>query len=336
MKVKLFVWIILISLVSQIFGVESQKNLFKKRVDKILSSEEGTAYFINNNHCFIYKKNKPFSFLTNIPYNYSTYYKQTFRKDNFLNIAGMAGITALFVYLDQPIIDEAQRFGRRIKVSGKDNTKTFISIDGLSIFRGPTDIGSSLYFLGDGWFHFSIAGGFLLSSAITKDSRAMNTGVQLVEGIITSGSVTQLLKHITGRQSPFKSTQDGGKWNWFPDQVEYAKHVPAYDAFPSGHLTSAMTVYTIIAENYPEYLSYIRPVAYTLMGALSFQMLNNGVHWFSDYPLALALGHTFGEIVVHHNRIDVSTEYSKKKNKIKLSSGILNSGDLGLFASYSF
>jgi hypothetical protein len=335
-KVKIIISVILICLISQIFGVESQRSLLKKKVDSIVASESGTAYYVNDNRCFIYRNNKPFSFLTNIPYNYTSYCKKTFRKDNLWNIAGMVGITSLFVYLDQPIIDEAQRFGRKINVSGHDNTKTFISIDGLNIFRGPTDLGSSLYFLGDGWFHFSIAGGFLISATITKDSRAMNTGVQLVEGIITSGSVSQLLKHITGRQSPFKSTQDGGKWNWLPNQFEYSKHVPAYDAFPSGHLTSAMTVYTIIAENYPEYLPVIRPVAYTLMGALSFQMLNNGVHWFSDYPLALALGHTFGEIVVHHNRIDISNKYSQKKNKIKLSSGILNSGDLGLFASYSF
>lgn len=93
---------------------------------------------------------------------------------------------------------------------------------------------------------------------------------------------------MTGRESQFTSTQRGGKWKFFPNQKSYSKHVPHYDAFPSGHLATMMGGVTIIADNYPEY-RFIRPTGYALCGLLGFAIVNNAVHWVSDYPLGLAL-----------------------------------------------
>ena len=87
----------------------------------------------------------------------------------------------------------------------------------------------------------------------------------------------------------------------FPNQFAYAKNVPNYDAFPSGHLATAMATFTVISENYPEY-RFIKPLGYTLLTALSFAMLNNGVHWISDYPLSLAMGYAFAKISIAHDR----------------------------------
>ncbi len=33
------------------------------------------------------------------------------------------------------------------------------------------------------------------------------------------------------------------------------------------------------------------------MVPLMFQMVNNGVHWWSDYPLGLFIGYTVGKVV---------------------------------------
>jgi hypothetical protein len=30
-----------------------------------------------------------------------------------------------------------------------------------------------------------------------------------------------------------------------------------------------------------------------------FQMVNNGVHWVSDYPLGIAMGYVIGKIAAH-------------------------------------
>jgi len=54
---------------------------------------------------------------------------------------------------------------------------------------------------------------------------------------------------------------------------------------------------TVISHNYSKY-RFIRPFGYTLMTLLGYQMLNNGVHWMSDYPLGLALGYSFGKLAI--------------------------------------
>ena len=82
---------------------------------------------------------------------------------------------------------------------------------------------------------------------------------------------------------------------------KYYSSVPAHDAFPSGHLATAMMTTAIISMNYPEY-KFIKPVCYSLMGLCGYQMLNNGVHWMGDYPLALALGYSIGRIAVNRDR----------------------------------
>ena len=42
------------------------------------------------------------------------------------------------------------------------------------------------------------------------------------------------------------------------------------------------------------------------MGLLGYSMLNNGVHWASDYPLGIALGYAFGKLAVRNGRTRVA------------------------------
>ena len=62
-----------------------------------------------------------------------------------------------------------------------------------------------------------------------------------------------------------------------------------------------MSTLTVITENYPEY-PIIKPIGYTLMTLLGLQMMNNGVHWASDYPLSIAMGYYLGKIAVVNGR----------------------------------
>ena len=96
------------------------------------------------------------------------------------------------------------------------------------------------------------------------------------------------------------------RWNFFPNQKEYHKHVSSYDAFPSGHLAAFMSTLTVITENYPEY-PIIKPIGYTLMTLLSIQMMNNGVHWASDYPLSIAMGYYLGKIAVNSGKKNIES-----------------------------
>ncbi len=279
-----------------------------------IAAEITKTYHINDSLDFVYSKPKPFSFITNIPTNLYQYSKITFTKKNLVPMAAIAVSTAALVLIDQPLLDGVQHFAQHdLKIAGTNSEKTYLDIKiplpfSKSKFdvplNGPHDLNSALYFLGDGVTHFTIAGCFFVDGLITKDLRAKQTASQLTECILSTGFVTQLIKHLTGRESPYVASVPGGKWSLFPNQKTYAEHVPNHDAFPTGHLATAMATVTVIADNYPEY-SYIKPVGYGLMGLLAFAMVNNGVHWISDYPLGIALGYGFAKITAAHGKKEV-------------------------------
>ena len=269
---------------------------------------------------YIYKRPKTFDFITNVPGDYVNFGKSAFRREHTLANVGIVVSTGLLIAADQKIYDEISRWGRELGIGNGDNTTTFISVADVPVFRGPTDFGSLLYFIGDGWTHLGFSLSFLTAGLINDDNRAMQTGSQIAQGMISCGLSTQFLKHITGRETPSRASQPGGIWRFFPDQVDYHKHVPKYDAFPSGHVTTAMMTLTIISENYAEY-KWIRPVGYSLITILSLQMVNNGVHWASDYPLALGMGYLIGKIAVNSGR---EQAVKNKDNESQMSNLIIS------------
>jgi len=157
----------------------------------------------------------------------------------------------------------------------------------------------------------------MLYGLMLKDKRALRTASEIVEAVLASGAVVQLLKHITGRESPFISTKPAGAWRFFPNQIDYLKHVPAYDAFPSGHMTTSLAAFIVIAENYPE-LTWIKPVSYSLEVLLGISMVNTGIHWYSDYPLAVFLGYSFGELISHPVIINNKSTSAARMIKLKI------------------
>lgn len=286
---------------------------------------------------------KPFQFLQRLPGDFSIYFRETFQVRNIWKMGAIAAMTGIMVAYDQPIVDEAQRLGRQWHISNKEGLDAYFSIVGLPV-RGPTDLGSAMYFIGDGWTHTLVAASFFTYGLIAKNTRALQTASQLAEGMITTGLISvQFLKHITGRETPNRATAPGGVWRLFPNQIDYHKHVPKYDAYPSGHLATAMMTVTVIAENYPEH-KYIRPLGYTLMTIVSYQMLNNGVHWISDYPLALSMGYAFGKIAVRRGRTELNEGHSTGQintekgtaESLTLSPVLLGQNTFGIRIKYTF
>ncbi len=179
--------------------------------------------------------------------------------------------------------------------------------------------------VGDGRFQFGLSAVYLGYGFIAGDKRAIRTASQITEVILASGGVVQLLKHVTGRESPIDiTTNPTGRWDWFPNQIQYLDHTSHYDAFPSGHLATALATLTVIANNYPEQ-KWINPVGYVLCAGLSVGLVAQSVHWWSDYPLAIALGVGFGNLLSPNPDGDVSVpETSKKKDVGSIESGITN------------
>ena len=155
-------------------------------------------------------------------------------------------------------------------------------------------------YLGDGKINLGIAGLFSLYGLTFSDDRALRTGIQCAEAIISNGIFVQFLKRITGRESPYTATSKSGTWRFFPNVVKYQKEQPKYYAFPSGHLSTAITTITVISENYPE-SQFIKPVGYSLAGLLAIGLVSKDMHWFSDFPLAIGIGYEFGKIITSRN-----------------------------------
>jgi len=234
-----------------------------------------------------------------------------FKRDNLPAFAGIA-LSSVFLYAaDEGLLHGAQSLGRTLGLDATDaKTNLFyipVRLGSTKVpieMQVPANLNSAFYFLGDGWTHLTIASSFMAYGIIKKDNRAAQTATQLGEAILTTGVVVQALKRTTGRQSPFRSTQERGRWFFLPTYSTYQGNVSNYDAFPTGHLATAMATVTVIAENYPEY-RFIKPLGYSLMGVLGYSMLNNGVHWASDYPLGIALGYGFAKIAVRNGRTRV-------------------------------
>ena len=254
----------------------------------------------------LYFRPKPFKFAKNVPSDIYLMGKTAFSKKNLPKLGAILAGSALLVLVDQPVTDAAKQFGRYINLDPARESKTLIefNIGGFHVnaMEIPDNANSAIYYLGEGWGSMLIAGGLYGYGLVANDYRALQTTSQITESIFALGLTTQFLKRITGRQSPFRAMDNpngvpGGDWHPFPNPGKYQKSVSNYDAFPSGHLATAMATITILAGNYPDN-KYIKPVGYSLLGLLSYAMLNNGVHWISDYPLAIAIGYTCGKIVL--------------------------------------
>lgn len=254
------------------------------------------------------KRLKPLQIVTEIPGTSLRTLRKAFSKEAIGPWAIITGSTVGLYAADQEMLEEVQRWGRNAGVGNADNTKTVVNVGEYPIFRLPTDTGSALYFLGDGWTHFSIAGSFLLAGQMVEGNRAHNTGYEILHGMIVSTLFSQALKRSTGRESPSEQTTARGAWRPFPSINAYQSDTAKYDAFPSGHVMTATLTFTIINANYPEYSYITLPVAGVWITALGLQMMNNGVHWASDYPLAIGMGYLIGRMSTKMGEPDESDE----------------------------
>ncbi len=259
------------------------------------------VYSLNSSESILFYKPRPFEFIKHVPSDLGQLAKVTIAKRNLGNIGLILGSSALLIAFDQQILDGCQQFGRFIHLDPNRKFHRAVALNIGSLEVGvldlPQNLNSFFYFLGEGWPSIMVAGGFWGYGISKNDYRARQTASQLGEMFFSLAITTQLLKRLSGRQSPFQSTKSGGEWHPFVNWGTYQKDVSNYDGFPSGHLATIMATVTILAGNYPTN-KYIKPVGYSIMGLVGYAMVNNGVHWAGDYPLAIAIGYACGEIAL--------------------------------------
>lgn len=242
---------------------------------------------------------------TNLPGDWQRYYEIKFQLNSIPELVAISALTAGLIITDEETYRVSDKWYKESEtVSGVSNF--FVS-------------------MGDGTTQFGLAAAFAAYGFVKDDARALRTGSQIVQAVLASGAVVQVLKHITGRESPFVKSGPGGIWRFFPDQIEYHKRVPQYDAFPSGHVCTALATTIVIAENYPE-TKWIRPVGYVITGLVGVGMVNRGIHWYSDYPLSIALGYTFGMIAAHPEGLSIGSLKSDQSLHVTLAPMVSSTG----------
>jgi membrane-associated phospholipid phosphatase len=250
---------------------------------------------------------------TKIPDTSVSALESSFSKEALPGWGIVLGTTAITYYYDENLYRYSQKLGRDWGIGNEDNTKPAVQAFGHPLLRVPTDTGSALYFLGDGWLHMGVAGTFLGAGYAKDQTYEVNTGYILIHGLFVSTIFNQALKRSFGRESPEVKTAERGAWNMFPSFEDYNTKTASFDGMPSGHVMASTVTFTVLSERYPKYKVPLYWTGGIWLTALSFQMMNNGVHWASDYPLGIAMGWVFGQAAVKMARPSTSESMEKKE-----------------------
>lgn len=254
----------------------------------------------------LFDKPRPFTFLTHVPGDLLGIAKTPFQKSNLKAMAIVAASTAILLPFDQRITNTVGKTSQQIGLGPKVEYDKILRLGLQTLFTWPDNLNSAFYQLGEGTTTLGITGLFFIYGKIERDNRSLQTASDLLEAYLSMGITVQTLKRIAGRQAPYKATVAGGRWRPFPSFSKYQHYTTEYDAFPSGHLATMMATTTVLAENYPE-KKWIRPLGYLLTGLTGWSMVNNKVHWTSDFPLGLGIGYVAGKLAykAHHKREEV-------------------------------
>ena len=282
-----------------------------QKYDSIIHSSEFPKTRIWQCHKFegitaCYSKPRPFAFVTQLPGTFSDSFRATFSKKSLpaLSVIGLS--TLALILFDQDITDKTQNFSKRIDLN---NQIVYTNVIGFNmgskyipVYQAPRNFNTAIYSLGEGFTSVVLSGGLFAYGKFKHDNRSLQTASQIIQAQFAVGLFAQVIKRISGRESPRVSTAPGGTWRPFASFSAFQNHTSHYDAFPSGHLASMMATITVLALNYPE-KKWIKPIAYALTGIVGYAMVNNGVHWAGDYPLALGIGYLCGRTTASMNRL---------------------------------
>lgn len=133
-----------------------------------------------------------------------------------------------------------------------------------------------------------LSGSLYLGGKLFNDKELSFTGRMLLEGLFYAGLTTTIIKTVTGRSRPY--TNDGyNRFKLFQTET-------AYTSFPSGHVTVAFTLSSILSSRIDNV--YATVGLYTLAAATVTQRMYSDSHWFSDTVLAASIGYFIGKAVV--------------------------------------
>jgi hypothetical protein len=295
-KVIFIVWISLVVFNCVAFAQPTTgENDSAKTFKRINDRTERITTINYNGETLEFRPTPLFQKVKKVPADLLYIVKTPFKRESLPWLATVAVSSAAFITYDQKITDWIKHTSHHYCVTANTSYNILVKAGKTKVLQVPRNGTTAFYQLGQGGTSLLLAGGMWVYGKLYHDYRALSTASDLSETFIAMAVVTQVIKRITGRESPFEATAPGGRWRPFPSFGNFQKDTPKYDAFPSGHLATLMATITVLSDNYPE-KKWIKPVGYSLMGICMWTMANIEVHWIGDYPLALAIGYLSGKI----------------------------------------
>lgn len=286
------------------------------------------GYKTGNGATAFYSKALPFGFITRLPHDATAIVNATFKKKSIKPLLVIGVSTGILIFADEAIANGVQEFSHNIHLHPEESNLTMWAVKignkPTTILKAPKNLNTALYQVGQGFPGLLIGAGLFISGKINHSYRAASTASQLMESFILMGVGTQLLKRITGRQSPQPGNENSNNWKILPSFKNFQRHTSYFDAFPSGHLATLMSTVTTLSQNYPE-IKWIKPVGYSITGLVAAAMINNNAHWISDYPLALGLGYVCARQVGKYSfRKAGNLSVKRRDNKLLFSFNYFN------------
>ena len=141
---------------------------------------------------------------------------------------------------------------------------------------------------GSGLVSGGVGLGLILAGALTDDDETRITGRMVLQSLVYSVTITQLLKVVIGRARPFL---DNGKDAFHPMRIDDAFH-----SFPSGHVTAAFALSATLSRRFDSVPLSI--ALYALATLTAAERIASDRHWLSDAVLGAVIGGVVGCAVV--------------------------------------
>ena len=222
--------------------------------------------------------------------------------------AGVACVTATLIHYDHAI-DEKIRYT-------KDNSG-FVRVTSPVI----TQFGNT-YGLG-------LVGALGIFGLATGNRKLFQTSLMASQAAITSGIWVRLVKYCTSRERPSASYtfaaqkgHPGGYWYGFFKQYDKSvtsigRDISFFDAFPSGHTSTAFSIATVFAMQYSDRKA-IPIIAYSMAGLVGLSRMTEHEHWASDVFVGAFAGYLCAkQVVFHHRKIFASAQTAQHLNRKK-------------------
>jgi membrane-associated phospholipid phosphatase len=234
-----------------------------KNEGQLLPDQSGTKQL--NNPDEFSESRVGFSLLKNIALDQKTIWTSPFhlRSADATWLLPFATVTALSVATDRSFVHALSSDPQKL------NRYRSFSNDGVAALVG-------------------VGAGSYLWSYISHDEHERETGILTGEAVIDSLLTTQALKYSFGRERP---TADQGRLDFFKGG----------NSFPSDHAAAAWSAATVIAHEYPGFVT--KTLAYGLATAVSASAMIGKDHSPSDVLVGSALGWLIGRQIyrAHHD-----------------------------------